>query len=200
MKHSFNNEGLTPEKSLEIIAEAINKSRWDFQKSAGNPMILNGSVIMLVAGVILLMLQLTGNPAWHFLWFAIALITFPLNYMLRQKEEKKTGHGEDPISASIGAVWICFGILSVLYAALAFLCPLPSITTAIVLMMGLSAAITGGITKTWVISALGIIAGLGGTVVTQVSLFSMSAPIIIATEALLVLVIPGLIYNYKTRK
>ena len=38
---------LSPEKSFKIINEAIEKSRKDFEKDAGSPMILWGAVVLV---------------------------------------------------------------------------------------------------------------------------------------------------------
>ena len=38
---------MTPEKSLQVITEAISRSRRDFEKNAGKPMILWGVIVMI---------------------------------------------------------------------------------------------------------------------------------------------------------
>ena len=38
---------MTPEKSLQIISEAIAKSRRDFEKNAGTPLVTWGVIVLL---------------------------------------------------------------------------------------------------------------------------------------------------------
>lgn len=73
---------MTPEKSLQIINEAIEKSRKDFEKNAGSPMIIWGIVVLVFSITIWIMLTLTGNLNWNFLWFGIPVIGFPLTSIL----------------------------------------------------------------------------------------------------------------------
>ena len=68
-----NNE-LTPEKSLQIINEAIDKSRKDFERNAGTPMIFWGAIVLLFSLAVWMLLILTGKLEWNFLWFGIPVI------------------------------------------------------------------------------------------------------------------------------
>jgi uncharacterized membrane protein (DUF106 family) len=58
---------MTPEKSLQLISEAISKSRRDFEKNSGTPMIIWGITLMVFSLIIWLILRTTGNPLWN-LW------------------------------------------------------------------------------------------------------------------------------------
>lgn len=191
---------LSPEKSLEIISSALSRARTEFSKNAGAPMIIWGASVLLVSGLVMLTLNLTGNLNWHFLWFGIPVIGTPLMLLLKRNEERRYGRAVNPISSAIGSVWLFFGIFSVVYAILGFFFRIPSITPTIVLLLGLATSITGGITKTWSISLLGIIAGIGGMVLYYSGWLEwtgniMGAPILMAIMSILLLIIPGLIYN-----
>ena len=70
---------LSPEKSFQIINDAIEKSRKDFEKDAGSPMILWGAVVLAFSIAVYSMLKLTGNLSWNFLWFGIPVLGWPLS-------------------------------------------------------------------------------------------------------------------------
>ncbi len=195
-----NGAAMTPEKSLEIITSALAEARTEFSRGAGAPMLIWGASVLLVAGLVMLTLYLTGNLNWHFLWFAIPAIGTPFMMLLKRNEEKRYGRAVNPISSAIGSVWLFFGIFSVVYAILGFFFRIPSITPIIVLMLGLATSITGGITRTWGVSLLGIIAGIGGLVLYYSGWMQwtdniLGAPIMMAMMSILLLIIPGLIYN-----
>ena len=58
MENNNNNQnGLSIEKSLEIISEAINNSRQDFQRRGGTAMLIWGTTVILVSGIVLLAVE-----------------------------------------------------------------------------------------------------------------------------------------------
>ena len=59
--------GMTPEQSLQVISDAIAKSRKDFERNAGTPMILWGVIVLIFSIVIWLLLRTTDNLMWNFL-------------------------------------------------------------------------------------------------------------------------------------
>ena len=77
-----NGAAMTPEKSLEIITSALAEARTEFSRGAGAPMLIWGASVLLVAGLVMLTLYLTGNLNWHFLWFAIPAIGTPFMMLL----------------------------------------------------------------------------------------------------------------------
>lgn len=58
---------MTPEKSLKIISEAIARSRRDFEKNAGTPMILWGAVVLIFSMAVWILLKQTDNQSWNYL-------------------------------------------------------------------------------------------------------------------------------------
>ena len=91
---------LTPEKSLQIINDAIEKSRKDFEKDSGLPMILWGAVVLVFSLAVCIMINLTGNLNWNLLWFGIIVVGWPLSAILL-KDKCKSG-GKSFISHTIG--------------------------------------------------------------------------------------------------
>lgn len=185
---------LTPEKSLQIINEAIEKSRKDFEKNSGSPMIIWGSVVLIFSIVILLLLKMTGNLSWNFLWFGIPVLGWPLSSLIL-KGKCKNG-GKSFISNTIGQVWITYGIFAtVLSVVFAFMAPqFTGYITAV--LLGFSAVMTGLILKNGYITAGGFITGLGCTV----ALFFANneiIPLFFALASILNLIIPGIMMNKR---
>lgn len=185
---------LTPEKSLQIINEAIEKSRKDFEKNSGSPMIIWGSVVLIFSIVILLLLKMTGNLSWNFLWFGIPVLGWPLSSLLLKG--KCNNGGKSFISNTIGQVWITYGIFAtVLSVVFAFMAPqFTGYITAV--LLGFSAVMTGLILKNVYITAGGFITGLGCTV----ALFFANneiIPLFFAIASILNLIVPGIMMNKR---
>lgn len=199
MENNNNNQnGLSVEKSLEIISQAIRDSRSDFQRRGGTAMLIWGTVLLLVSGIVMLGLALTDNRLWHIAWFLIPVLGWPLDRLASRNYERR-GHGENLISKTVGQVWCTFGIFAVATGILAFLIPLQT-TAIIVLLLGMAGAITGWLSQSWTIFLLGIISGLGGLLCSYWLNDPTYIPLIMAMASLLDLIIPGLIFNRRTRK
>ena len=113
MENNNNQNGLSVEKSLEIISEAINNSQRDFQRRGGTAMLIWGTTVILVSGIVLLGLTLSdNNHLWSLAWFLIPFIGWPLNQLVFKRIESK-GKGENFVSRSVGIVWGIFGILAI---------------------------------------------------------------------------------------
>ena len=190
--------GMTVEKSLEIISQAIDNSQRDFQGRSGKIMALWGAVLLLVAGVVMLGLALSGNRLWHLAWFAIPFIGWPLHSMVVRKDSK-AGEGENFISKAVGIVWGVFGIFAVATGIMSYFFPLPT-TGIIVLLLGMGGAISGALTGSWVIFVLGVISGLIGIPMNYMMESPVYVPLVMALAAMLDLIIPGLIFMGKVRK
>lgn len=186
--------GLTPEKSLQIINEAIEKSRRDFEKDAGNPMIIWGTVVLVFAIAVWIMLLKTGNPNWNFLWFGIPVAGWPV-YSILIKDKCKN-EGKTFISRSIGQIWLAYGIFAtILSITFAFIEPMLTgyLTVA---LLGFAAVMTGFGLKNKFITAGGFITGIGCTI--ALCLFpNESAPLWVATASILNLIIPGIMMNRR---
>ena len=187
---------MTPEKSLQIINEAIEKSRKDFEKNAGSPMIIWGVVVLVFSVAVWIMLTLTGNLNWNFLWFGIPVIGFPLTSILLKGKCKEGG--ESFISKTLGQIWAAYGIFAtVLSAVFAFIAP--QFTGYIItVLLGFSAVMTGFVLKNNWITAGGFITGLGCTVAL---FFSQNefVPLYFSAASILNLVVPGIMMNKRAK-
>ena len=70
-KNIMENLEMTPEKSLKIISEAISRSRKDFEKSAGTPLVIWGAIVLAYSIAIWILLKNTGNINWNYLLKAL---------------------------------------------------------------------------------------------------------------------------------
>lgn len=199
---------LNPEKSLQIISEAVRRSRREFEKNAGTPLIIWGMSILLLSLVVWLVWKSTNNPAWNFLWFSTIIIWIVFSIIDKKKEKKvKT---KNFLGEIIGYVWISYGIFAIglsavscfifssnfnlnIYLSSVFLVPIIGI------LLGFSAMITGLLVKNlWIVIA-GIINGLGSPI--AFGFFdSADTTLLISIASLITLLIPGIILNLQSRK
>lgn len=189
-------ENMTPEKSLQIISEAIARSRRDFEKNAGTPLITWGCIVLVFSILVWFMLRETNNANWNFLWFGIPIIGFPLTRTQLKGEQKESATGF--ISKTLGHIWIMYGIFAtVLATAFAFIAPHYSgFLTAV--LLGFAATMTGVILKNNYITAGGILTGTCCTI----ALFFVGkwdASLLFAIAAIINLIIPGTIMNKKAK-
>ena len=199
---------LNPEKSLQIISEAVRRSRREFEKNAGTPLIIWGMSILLLSLVVWLVWKSTDNPAWNFLWFSTIILWIVFSIIDKKKEKKvKT---KNFLGEIIGYVWISYGIFAIglsavscfifssnfnlnIYLSSVFLVPIIGI------LLGFSAMITGLLVKNlWIVIA-GIINGLGSPIASGF-LDGADTTLLISIASLITLLIPGIILNLQSRK
>ena len=199
---------LNPEKSLQIISEAVRRSRREFEKNAGTPLIIWGMSILLLSLVVWFVWKSTGNPAWNFLWFSTIIIWIVFSIIDKKKEKKvKT---KNFLGEIIGYVWISYGIFAIGLSAV--FCVIfntnsnldiyfssVSLVLIIGILLGFSAMITGLLVKNkWIVIA-GVINGLGSPI--AVNFLSGDADtLLISIASLITLLIPGIILNLQSRK
>ena len=187
---------MTPEKSLQIISEAIAKSRRDFEKNAGTPLVTWGVIVLLFSILVWFILQETSNMNWNLLWFGIPGVGWPLSMLLSKGKQRESN--TTFISKTLGQIWVAYGIFAtVLSAAFTFIEPsLIGFMTAV--LLGFAATMTGIILKNNYITAGGLITGIGCTI----ALFfveSLDATLLFGVAAILNLIIPGYMMNKKAK-
>ena len=185
---------MTPVKSLQIINEAIEKSRRDFEQDAGTPMIVWGAVVLVFSLAVCIMQKLTENLSWNFLWFGIPILGWPLSAFIL-KGKRRNG-GKSFISRTIGQIWISYGIFAtVLSTVFALMAPqFTGYITAV--LLGFAATMTGFILKNNFITIGGFITGIGCTI----ALFFTSiefTPLFFTVASILNLIVPGIMMNKK---
>lgn len=187
---------MTPEKSLQVISDAIARSRKDFEKNAGAPMILWGVVVLVFSIVIWLLLRSTENHMWNFLWFGIPVVGWPLSHFcLRDRCVKGA---KNFINDTIAQIWAGYGIFATVTALLMVFVAAQHIGPIVIALLGYGAFMTGMVLKNGYITAGGIITGIGGAVLLY-ALESYDSALIFAVAAIVSLLLPGIMINRKNR-
>lgn len=190
---------LTPEKSLQLISEMIEKSRRDFEKNSGAPMILWGTVVTAVSVAVWYMMNATGNPYWNYLWFAIPFAGYPLSYLLIGKKEEK--RAKTFMNEAIGNVWSVFGGISTLLAlASCFIYSdaIPLLMPVITACLGSATSVTGALLKNWYVAVCGIIAGVAGCMLSA-ALTPEYIPLLLGGASVVALIFPGIMINIRRK-
>lgn len=187
---------MTPEKSLQIINEYIEKSRRNFINGCGLPLIMWGSLVFVTSLIVWVLWKNTGNPDWNLLWFAMAAVGFALGPFISKRSK---AYAKGFLDEKLGWLWLAYGVFSMSYALVGmFLAPLP-ITQGITLMLGLCISVTGILTKLKSLTVLGFVTGLGGTVVC--GLIKASADVtLVMTGMAVVILLSGFIMYFQSNK
>ena len=187
---------MTPEKSLQIISEAIAKSRRDFEKNAGTLLVTWGVIVLLFSILVWLILQETGNMNWNLLWFGIPVVGWPVS--LIQSKGKKKEVASTFIGKTLGNIWIIYGIFATVLSATFVIIEPAFCGFLTAVLLGFAATMTGIILKNNYITAGGLITGIGCTI----ALFfveRLDASLLFGVAALLNLIIPGFMMNKKAK-
>ena len=187
---------MTPEQSLQVISDAIAKSRKDFERNAGTPMILWGAIVLVFSVVIWLLLRTTDNLLWNFLWFGIPLIGWPLSHICLKDKEIKGARNF--VNDTIGQIWIGYGIFALLTAgALSFIAA-EYIGVITMTLLGYAAAMTGMVLKNRFITIGGFITGIGG-VVALCMFRTCDVTLAFSVASVVSLILPGIMMNRNNR-
>jgi cobalamin synthase len=187
---------MTPEQSLQVISDAIAKSRKDFERNAGTPMILWGAIVLVFSVVIWLLLRTTDNLLWNFLWFGIPLTGWPLLHIYLKDKEIKGARNF--VNDTIGQIWIGYGIFALLTAgALSFIAA-EYIGVITMTLLGYAAAMTGMVLKNRFITIGGFITGIGG-VVALCMFRTCDVTLAFSVASVVSLILPGIMMNRNNR-
>ncbi len=175
-------------------------------------MLVWGCLVFVFSILIYYLWTRTYNPAWNYLWFAMAAIGYTICAFLPKKKGPKV---ESIISVVLSKVWLGFGILALATPSLTIIIfriikdLIPSgifsgviffpITLITIVLLGLATCITGFILKNGWIAAAGIISGTAGAAFA----FALNGPeqhLILAGIALIGLIIPGIIINIQAKR
>lgn len=188
---------ITPEKSLEIISHILQQNRKEFERNAGTPMIIWGSLVIVFALGIWYLWTSTQDARWNVLWFILPIMGYAWAWRNSRKKKRKA---TNILNRAVSSIWIVFGIISV---GTALLFPLTgmagNINQTIIPMMGLCTAITGMIIRSWGISLAGIITALGGSIAVNLTQ-GPEFHLILGGAAFISLLLPGIVMNLSTSK
>ena len=200
---------LAEKESLEVITSMIAQTKQRYIGN-GNIMLMWGYLIVAVAALIWILLVITHNPAWNWLWYLIWIIGGIATPIMAKKEQCKRGlkNYSDTLSSriwstvgfsAIAATAICLAMLLVkgidawssMFALALIIVPFGEIAQGIVIKE--KSLVVGG--------AIGLCVGLftmaciAGHVMLNATWFMPM--FIIAFIAMMI--IPGHILNYKAQ-
>lgn len=184
---------MTPERSLQIISDAIEKSRRDFEQNGGRPMILWGIVVFVFSVLTWGVVKLTGDASWNMLWFGVPVVGIALTSLLIGKDRPKPA--KNFTTKIFVHVWTIYGIFATALAiAFSILAP-ENIAFATVILMGFSTAMMGLILNSNWIVAGGLVTGIA----CPILLFLVKSEDLNLLFALIALdlIIPGVMMNRK---
>lgn len=185
---------LNEKESLELISQMIRNTQQRMVRSSGSPFLIWGYTTIGVAVLVYFLVANTGNHAWNWLWFLIPIVGWLITWLTFKKQESGVKTYIDRIVLN---TWLIIGSTSILLSLASFFISLP-ILFINVLLISLGASITGMVIRFKPI----LFSGFLGIVLSFLCLF-ISYPTVILVFALIFLimmVIPGHILNYKSRK
>lgn len=188
---------MTPEKSLRLISDAIARSRRDFEKNAGMPMILWGILVSVFSIAVWALLTSTGNLYWNCLWFILPLVGWPLTVVLTKKT--CVSGAKNFLNDILAKIWTVFGIFATALAVIFVFVAPQYIAHYIAVLIGFAAAMTGVVLKNRLFTVCGYITGIA----CPLAFFQMEgyeSTLIYAGVALIDLLLPGIIMNRKAFK
>lgn len=185
---------MTPERSLQIISDAIARSRRDFEQNGGTPMILWGAVVFVFAFLTWGLVKMTGDNLWFLLWFGVPVVGVPLTSIVMGKDRPKPA--KNFTTKIFVHVWTFYGIFAAALAiAFSFIAP-EYIAFATAVLMGFATSIMGLILNNKWIMAGGLVTGI----VCPILLCLVSSEelnLLFALIALVDLILPGVMMNRK---
>lgn len=186
---------INEKESLEIISKMIANTREKVKKNAGLPFLTWGYTTVIVSLVIWYLITNTGDYHWHFLWFAIVALGWPLSIFTRKKE--KSGFTTF-IDRVVGKIWLVFAIVVILCSVMAFFVIKMPILFLVLLLMSMAVALTGFVIKFNIAVGFGIFGILSSFLFLFIG--GSNQILLFAAVFFVMMVIPGHILNYLTNK
>lgn len=210
----MNNTNFTEAQSLELITSMIQDSRKRLAQNSGTPFLVWGYLTVAVSIFEYYVMVNQWSYEWNWMWFAIPLLGWPAMMLAIRNQEKGA---KNHIDRMISALWWVLGAatLAVYLFASAYRASLLSL---IVLLMGIGTLVTGLILREKATKWCGALAmaasmifplrhwyiyrsEIAGTNNIEAAIGYHSTEILIfAAIFFVMMVVPGHILNYKTRK
>lgn len=193
---------LNEKESLELITQMIQNSKKNLRLRNVNILLLWGYLAAITAIVVYVLVLVTDNQAWNWLWLATPAIGFPVMYWQWKTTENPVMTYTDKVMVAVwknvGQYGISASVLASLYFdSLMLLLPI------ILLLCSVGVAITGSIIKdNWMYNSAGIGAAVSIVIFSH---FSNNPPgvhieyIGFAICVILMLIIPGHRLNKKSK-
>ena len=112
------NTELTAERSLEIIAEQLEKSRRAVSKDTGQWLFVSGLTTMIMAIIVASVNYLTWTPLAHLLWFALPAV---VGLVMRRGGRNRVPVPESFVGTLVRKTWYTILAFALVYAVVAFI-------------------------------------------------------------------------------
>lgn len=200
------NREMTAQESLSLITETLNNSRKDIARKSGKYYLFWGTLLTFFSLLIYTLWKITGQEAWNNLWFAMPVVGFILERVLRKNRSGE--RVKNDVSRITRGIWSTFGIFACSVAAFSLIYTLVSnnifalisvangLTAEIILLFGLAESITGVALKNWGIKIAGFVTGIGGLAI-HYSTCTSEEQLLIFTFAGLVLAATGILIKIQ---
>lgn len=184
---------LTEKESLELISQMIRQTRENIEKRVAYPFLIWGYLTVIVSVIVWYVLSETGNYQWNWLWLALPLIGWPLNFLIGKKSEKVIVTYMDRI---IGNIWVVIGIAVLLVGLVSWL--LNDVLFIIALLLSIGTTLTGWAMKYKPIGWAGVISVLLSFALIFVP--GVNQLLVFAVLFVVMMIIPGhIFYNHVMR-
>jgi hypothetical protein len=187
-------KNLNEKESLELISQMIRNSRHKLEDGNGMPFLVWGYTTFFISLLVYYFIHKTGDYHYHWLWFLIPVIGSIGMYITKKDGAK---HACNYVDRIIGNIWTVIGIAAFLISLSAFCVRLP-ILSFMILLMGMGTALTGLVIKFKPVIITGFI-GMACSVVPFV-INGNEQIIVFGVIYLIMMVIPGHILNYQSRR
>lgn len=190
-------KNISEQESLELISRMIKNTQRKMEEETGTPMLIWGGATVITTILVWIAIRMTHNHNWNFLWFLIPIIGC-IGMLFRKKPTKGIRTYVDKM---VGYVWLVLGITGFILSCLSIfsvMWTLP-ILFIIIIIMGMGTVLTGLMTEFKPLVVGGII-GLALGVIQYLSTSYDLKILFFALAFFIMMVIPGCILNYKTKK
>ena len=166
------NRDLTAERSIEIIRTTIEQNRTNISKDVGRSMYIAGLATMLLSVVVAFVNYFCVTSLGHLLWFALPIVIY---YLIKNISSQYKSVPVNFVGRLIGKTWWTFAVITLSFFLFAIIWNLflsraetvdvytvnrIRIAPVVVLLMGMTVAVTGHILKSKWLIGCGIIGGL----------------------------------------
>lgn len=112
------NKQLNSEESIALIQRMITATREKYERGSGTSFLIFGYVSFIVAIATTLAIKLTGNYSFAFLWWAIPVVGFPINFYVNRNKPKQI---KTYIDKFLDQVWMVLSFFLILFPLVAIL-------------------------------------------------------------------------------
>lgn len=186
---------LNSAESLALIEQMIAATREKYEKGSGNAFLVYGYTSLFVGTLTTVLVSLTGNLSFLFLWWLIPVLGFPINYFVNADKVKGA---KSYLDSFVGNLWLVLGAFLVIFPLVGMFSPLVGfmIIPFESLMLSIGILVTGISIKSTPVILSGIFAALLSFVMYFIS---TGYEYVFLAMFVLGMIVPGHLLNHKAR-